>query len=77
MADLKNTDDDFVWRFKLESGTPEKRLYKDKRTELIRVQLKELLNVLYLTYNGKKVNVDGFTYYFEGDNSVYKISPHA
>jgi len=40
---------------------------------MIRIQLKELLGLLYFTYKGEKVKVDGFKYYFEGDRDEYKI----
>lgn len=73
MRKVKNPEEDFVWRFKLEPGFKGKQSYDDKRTEMIRVQLKELLGILYLTYNGQKVRVNGFKYYFEGDDAEYKI----
>lgn len=65
--------EEYVWRFKLDPAIRRRPLYDDKRTEMIRIQLKELLGILYLTYNGKKVKVNGFKYYFEGDDTEYKI----
>ena len=73
MGNGEGTEEEFVWRFKLEQDPEEKRVYDDKRTEMIRIQLKELLGLLYFTYKGEKVKVDGFKYYFEGDRDEYKI----
>jgi hypothetical protein len=56
-------DQDFVFRFKVDSGDAGPRVYDDPLTELVRSQLEALLSVVVLTRDGEEVHgVDGFKY---------------
>jgi hypothetical protein len=62
-ADKKNKylDGDYIWRFRLDDMSNE-RCNGDLTVEYIRRQLGELLNFVVLTYDGKKVKIDGFKF---------------
>ena len=62
-ADKKNKylDGDYIWRFRLDDMSNE-RCNEDLTVEYIRRQLEELLNFVVLTYNEKKVKIDGFKF---------------
>ena len=62
-ADKKNKylDGDYIWRFRLDDMSNE-RCNEDLTVEYIRRQLGELLNFVVLTYDGKKVKIDGFKF---------------
>jgi len=52
---------DHVWRFALESRTSPVG-YEDPLVEMVRAFLDDFLNIGYLTKEGRKVGVDGFTF---------------
>jgi hypothetical protein len=56
-----NLDEDYIWRFRLDNISNE-RVNEDLTVEYIRRQLEELLNFVVLTYNEKKVKIDGFKF---------------
>jgi len=62
-SEKKNTnlDEDYIWRFRLDNISNE-RVNEDLTVEYIRRQLEELLNFVVLTYNEKKVKIDGFKF---------------
>ncbi|MBN1370142.1 MAG: hypothetical protein JW954_07910 [Dehalococcoidaceae bacterium] len=63
---------DYIWRFKLDAGK-NRRVIKDNTfAELFRSQLDEMLKVVVLTREGKKVRVDGF-YLINEPDRVYPI----
>ncbi len=53
------TDRDYIWRFRLDDIS-NKKSHDDLTVEYIRRQLVELLNFVILTYNEKKVQINGF-----------------
>jgi hypothetical protein len=53
------TERDYIWRFRLDDISDEKS-HEDLTVKYIRRQLEELLNFVVLTYNGKKVHINGF-----------------
>ena len=57
----KNLGGDYIWRFRLDNISNE-RVNEDLTVEYIRRQLEELLNFVVLTYNEKKVKIDGFKF---------------
>ncbi len=66
---------DFVFRFKLDEQTPEKGVYDDPLTELVRSQLEALLEVVVLTRGGEELRgVDGFRFMKHLDRQ-YEIHP--
>jgi hypothetical protein len=56
-----NLEGDYIWRFRLDDIS-NKRVNEDLTVEYIRRQLEELLNFVVLTYNEKKVKIDGFKF---------------
>ena len=56
-----NLEGDYIWRFRLDDMSNE-RCNEDLTVEYIRRQLGELLNFVVLTYDGKKVKIDGFKF---------------
>ncbi len=63
---------DFVLRWKLD---PKKKLQsKDPFQDFIRELLKELLDIVMLTYKGKNVKIDGFHFLNSADiHELYKM----
>jgi len=59
--------EDYVFRFPLAEPGPDQVGYEDPLLELIRGQLADLLDVVVLTYRGKRVLVDGFRLLDESD----------
>jgi hypothetical protein len=57
----KCLDGDYIWRFRLDDLS-NVRVNEDLTVEYIRRQLEELLNFVVLTYNEKKVKIDGFKF---------------
>jgi len=68
------SEEDYVFRFRLEPAEPDKHAYDDPLLELIRGQLADLLDAVVLTYHGKRVRVDGFRLLQEPD-AQYEIHP--
>lgn len=50
---------DYIWRFRIDDTSDEKS-HEDVTVKYIRRQLEELLNFVVLTYNEKKVHINGF-----------------
>ena len=71
-----DTDEDYVFRFRLEPADPDEAGYDDPLLELIRGQLADLLDAAVLTYHGKRVRVDGFRLLQDPDTQ-YEIFPQA
>jgi hypothetical protein len=53
------TNTDYIWRFRVDDTSDEKS-HEDVTVKYIRRQLEELLNFVVLTYNEKKVHINGF-----------------
>jgi len=52
--------EEFVFRFRVETPADGESVYDDPLVELIRGQLADLLDAVTLTYRGRRVPVDGF-----------------
>ncbi len=53
--------EDHVWRFAVHAQT-DTPVYDDPLIEMVRVFLKDFLDMGFFTYEGKKVQVDGFAF---------------
>jgi hypothetical protein len=65
---------DFVFRFSLAEPQADDVGYEDPLLELIRGQLADLLDVVVLTFHGKRAMVDGFRLLHDPDTQ-YEILP--
>jgi len=63
---------DYIWRFKLNTAKNRAVIADNAFAELFRSQLDEMLKVVVLTQNGRKVRVDGF-YLINEPDRVYPI----
>jgi len=69
------SEEDFVFRFKVDGETPRDPVYDDPLTELVRSQLEALLEVVVLTRDGEELRgVDGFRFMKHLDRQ-YRIHP--
>jgi hypothetical protein len=59
-AEEEEAGDDYVFRFPLGEEVVHEQGYDDPLLELIRGQLADLLDVVVLTEQGRRVRVDGF-----------------
>jgi len=53
---------DFIFRWKLEERRPKDITGQDALTEFVRDVIKELLDVVVLTYKGEELKIDGFQF---------------
>lgn len=67
-------EEDYVFRFSLAECDPGEPVYDDPLLELIRGQLADLLDAVVLTFQGKRVRVDGFALMQEPD-AIHAIFP--
>ena len=63
----QNKNDDYIFRFKLNSDVSVEN-DKDPLIETIRSFLAEFLQMGFFTHNGKRVQVDGFSFLNEKEN---------
>ena len=67
---------DFMLRWRLDAP-PKRRQSKDPFSDFIRDMLKELLDIVMLTYKGEDVKVDGFHFLNSMDiHKLYKRKIH-
>ena len=71
--DKQTTDEngDFVWRFSLDEQ-PEDAVYEDPLVEMVRAFFADFLNMGHFTFEGRRVDVDGFAF-TESPDTVYKV----
>jgi hypothetical protein len=64
-------DQDYVWSFGVQAKD-DAPLYEDPLVEMIRVFLEDFLNIGFVTYNGKRISIDGFAFANKPKN-IYTI----
>lgn len=70
---IVETDEDYVWRFELDSGNQEP-LLDDPLVEMVRKFLEDFLNIGFFVKDGEKVRVDGF-FFLNNPEKIYEIFP--
>lgn len=68
-------EEEYVFRFQVETPADAESAYDDPLVELIRGQLADLLDAVSLTHRGQRVAVDGFRLVQEPETQ-YEIFPH-
>lgn len=64
-------EEDFVWRFSLNKTRLRRKNTADLKIQMVRQQVQNLLNLIYLFQNGKRLRPTSFS--FIGDRRVYQI----
>jgi len=69
----RNNQGDVIFRYTLreKDSSEDESIYEDKLVELFRRQIINLLDVVELSYKGTPVNVDGFSFLSERDETYH------
>ncbi len=59
---MQNSDE-FIWHYKIDYKPTEEALYDDPIVEMIRTEIQNLLQIVVLTKDGTRVQINGFKFH--------------